>query len=252
MSKNLLSMVFVICCFNSAFAFNADSLVTAGNTAYVNGDFQMAAEKWQIVIDSGYAAAELYFNLGNSYYRMNNFAKAIINYERALLIDPSNKDINFNLDLANAHVVDKIDVIPEFFLKKWIENAARLTSTNNWAIYSITTFVLFLIFLSIYLFSSKIFSKKIAFYLSIILLIISITTFTFSSMRKKMIVERNTAIIMSPSVTVKSSPNEYGTNLFILHEGTKVETVDSVGTWNEIKISNGNKGWIHKSALERI
>ena len=252
MFKKFLFIFIAACSFGTAFAFKPDSLVEAGNKHYVSNDFMKAAQNWQTVIDSGYAAPELYYNLGNSYYKMNNYARAILNYERALLLAPNNKDIKFNLKLANAHVVDKIDNIPDFFLKRWIHNLTKIFTSNNWAIISIAAFMLFLVLFIMYLFSSKLWIKQFTFYFFIISFIISVTAFIFSSRRKKMIVERNSAIIMAPSVTVKSSPNEYGTNLFVLHEGTKVVTVDSVGVWNEIKISNGNKGWVKNSTFERI
>ena len=236
----------------SAFGFKADSVVQAGNLYYVNNDYQKAADSYQLVLDSGYVAAELYFNLGNAYYRMNNYALAILNYERALLLAPSDKDIKFNLQLANAHVVDKIDVIPEFFLKRWILKVIGFTSSNIWAIISMSAFIVFMMLFLIYLFTAKMFLKQFSFYLLILFFVISAACFVFSRSRQQMIMMRNGAIIVAPSVTAKSSPDEYGTNLFILHEGTKVEVVDSIGKWNEIKISNGNKGWVKSSAFELI
>jgi tetratricopeptide (TPR) repeat protein len=238
--------------FLSVFAFDADSLVLAGNRYYVSGDYQKAADTYQLVIDSGFVAPELYFNLGNAYFKMNNYALAILNYERALLLAPSNKDIRFNLELANAHVVDKIDIIPEFFLTRWLRNLIKITTSNTWAILSMSAFVLFLVLLITYFFSVKRLIRQISFYMFILSIIISAISFVFSARNIKMLEERQSAIIIAPSVTAKSSPNEYGTNLFILHEGTKVEVTDSVDRWNEIKISNGNKGWIQSSTFERI
>jgi len=252
MNQRILLIIIIINLFCPVFAFNPDSLVQAGNRYYVSNDYQKAADIYQLVIDSGFAAPELYFNLGNSYYRMNNYALAILNYERALLLAPANKDIKFNLELANAHVVDKIDIIPEFFLKRWLRDLTKIATSNTWAILSMSAFILFLILLMTYLFSAKRLMKQLSFYTFIISFMISVICFVFSAQRRKMLTERQHAIILAPSVTAKSSPDEYGTNLFILHEGTKVEVVDSVDLWNEIRISNGNKGWIQKSAFERI
>ena len=252
MNQRILLIIIIINLFCPVFAFNPDSLVQAGNRYYVSNDYQKAANIYQLVIDSGFAAPELYFNLGNSYYRMNNYALAILNYERALLLAPANKDIKFNLELANAHVVDKIDIIPEFFLKRWLRDLTKIATSNTWAIISMSAFILFLILLMTYLFSAKRLMKQLSFYTFIFSFMISVICFVFSAQRRKMLTERQHAIIVAPSVTAKSSPDEYGTNLFILHEGTKVEVVDSVDPWNEIKISNGNKGWIQKSAFERI
>jgi tetratricopeptide (TPR) repeat protein len=252
MRKKILLVILHINLFLSVFATDADSLVQAGNRYYVNNDYQKAADTYQMVIDSGFAAPELYFNLGNSYYKMNNYARAILYYERALLLAPANKDIKFNLELANMHVVDKIDVIPEFFVKRWLRNLAKTVTSNTWAVISMLTFGLFLILLAFYLFSSARLVKQLSFYMFILSFFISVVCYIFSAQRKNMLEERQAAIIIAPSVTAKSSPDEYGTNLFILHEGTKVQVTDSIDRWNEIKISNGNKGWIQKSTFERI
>lgn len=252
MNKRILLVIIHINLFLSVFAVDADSLIQAGNRYYVSNDYQKAADIYQLVVDSGFIAPELYFNLGNAYYKMNNYARAILNYERALLLAPANKDIKFNLELANMHVVDKIDVIPEFFVKRWLRNLTKTATTNTWAVISMLTFGLFLILLAFYLFSSGRLVKQLSFYMFILSFIISVTCYVFSAQRKNMLEERQAAIIIAPSVTAKSSPDEYGTNLFILHEGTKVEVTDSIDRWNEIKISNGNKGWIQKSTFERI
>lgn len=252
MNQRVLLILTVLNLSFPVMAINPDSLVQAGNRYYVSNDYQKAADTYQMVIDSGFTAPELYFNLGNAYYRMNNYALAILNYERALLLAPSNKDIKFNLELANAHVVDKIDVIPEFFLKRWLRNLTRIATSNTWAVSSMAAFMLFLIFLMTYLFSTKRLIKQLCFYTFIILFGLSVICFIFSAQRKEMLIQRQNAIIVAPSVTAKSSPDEYGTSLFILHEGIKVEVVDSIDLWNEIKISNGNKGWVKKSAFERI
>ncbi|MBN2214246.1 MAG: tetratricopeptide repeat protein [Bacteroidales bacterium] len=252
MKKRILIVIAAVNLFLPVFAFDADSLVQTGNKYYVSNDYQKAADAYHTVIDSGFVAAELYFNLGNAYYKMNNHALAILNYERALLLAPSDKDIRFNLELANAHVVDKIDIIPEFFVKRWLKDLVKIATSNTWAILSMSAFILFLVLLITYLFSSKRFVKQLSFYLFILSFTGSVFCFIFSAQRMKMLEERQSAIIIAPSVTAKSSPNEYGTNLFILHEGTKVEVTDSVGFWNEIRISNGNKGWIQKQTFERI
>ncbi len=229
-----------------------DSLIRVANQAYAANDYSMAAKIYQSVIDSGYGSSGAYYNLGNTYYRMNDYAHAILNYERALLLDPTDKDIRFNLDLANAHTVDKIDTIPEFFLKRWLNRLLILFNTNTWAVISMTAFILLLVFLLVFLFSGKMVLKQTFFYAFLLLILVSAAGFYFSAQSRKNLIDNNFAIIMSPSVTAKSSPDEYGTNLFILHEGTKVEVADSISNWSEIKISNGNKGWVENPAFEKI
>ncbi|MFO7658432.1 MAG: tetratricopeptide repeat protein [Bacteroidales bacterium] len=252
MLKIFMSGLVLFFLLNPVVAFDTNSMLQTGNTHYVNNDFRRAADTWQQVADSGFVAPELFFNLGNAYYKMNNYAVAILNYERALLLDPGNKDARYNLEIANAHVVDKIEPIPHFFFKRWAENMVKATTSNNWAVLSIVAFILFIILLMAYLFTRKAAIKKLTFYLALFFMLFSVASFVSAARRKKMMVERNYAIIIAPSVTVKSSPNEYGTNLFILHEGTKVETADHIGDWFEIKISNGNKGWVPAASFERI
>jgi tetratricopeptide (TPR) repeat protein len=246
-------MIFILLnSFISCFAFKPDSLVKIGNNLYANGQYFQAINTYEQVLDSGFEASELYFNLGNAYYKLNNIALAILNYERAKILNPYDEDIKHNLAIANAYVVDKIDIIPEFFLKNWIKKIVNYTNSDNWAIMSISAFILFLLLFLIYLFSPGIELKKLSFWLGMLVFFISVSTFYFSIKRKQFLTLKNSAIILTPTVTAKSSPFESGINLFIIHEGTKVSIEDSIDVWNEIKLSDGKKGWIKKSDLIKI
>ena len=234
------------------FGFQPDSLVKTGNNLYAKGQYYHAINVYEQVVDSGYEASELYFNLGNAYYKVNNIALAILNYERAKKLNPRDGDITHNLAIANAHVVDKIDIIPEFFLKNWITNIVNITGSDIWAIISISSFILFLLLFLIYLFSGRIGIKKLSFWLGILIFFISISSF-YSSLRRKVILTlHNSAIIITPTVTAKSSPAETGVDLFVIHEGSRVKIVDSIDIWNEIKLSDGKRGWIRKIDLIEI
>ena len=204
------------------------------------------------MVDSVGVSPEIYYNLGNSYYKLKNYPKAIINYERALLLSPGDEDVKFNLDMARANIVDKIDVVDRSFISIWFESIRNRASSDSWAVIAIVSFILFLIGIFFYIFSKHIILKKIGFFGGAILLLISIYANVVSYKQQQKILERNTAIIISPSVTIKSSPSESGTELFILHEGTKVRVTDKVGEWSEIKIDDGNSGWIKASAMEII
>jgi tetratricopeptide (TPR) repeat protein len=231
---------------------NPDSLIKHGNTDYMQGNYDAAIKAYKSVIDQGYEAAELYYNLGNAYFKLHDIPHAILNYERARILDPTNEDINFNLEKARTYVVDKIDAVPEFIIYKWFRTLINMTTSNSWAIIGFVAFVVLLLFLLIYFFTRNITMKRLSFWSSILFLVISLITLSFSNKRKQYMKNNNGAVIMSPTVTVKGSPNDSGTNLFILHEGTTVNVTDSLGDWNEIKIRNGNQGWILKSDLERI
>jgi tetratricopeptide (TPR) repeat protein len=250
--KLLLNIIILSFIFSFSFAFKPDSLIKNGNKLYAKGLYELAIDAYEQVVDSGYQASELYYNLGNAYYKSNNIPYAILNFERAKLLDPFDDDIKHNLALANAYVVDKIDAIPEFFLKKWIRNCANITSSDSWAKFSVSAFVIFLLFFLGYLFFYRPGLKKLSFWLAILLFFVSLSTFYFSLKRKQILTLNNSAVIITPTLTVKSSPNEEGNDLFIIHEGTVVYIEDSINDWNQIKISDGNKGWIKKTYLVKI
>jgi tetratricopeptide (TPR) repeat protein len=252
MMRFYLSIILIFLLVPELLGFQPDSLIKSGNNHYAKGAYNLAIKDYDQVIDSGYEAAELYFNIGNAWYKLNNITYAILNYERAKLLDPFDKDIRHNLALANAHVVDKIDIIPEFFLKRWIRYFTNLTTSNIWAICSVTAFILFLFFMAVFLFSSAPGLKKASFWLAVIVIIISLSSFYFSFRRMQILTLENRAVILAPTLTVKSSPDEEGKNLFILHEGTIVNVEDSINNWNRIKISDGNSGWVKKSDIVKI
>jgi len=224
----------------------------SANQAYINGDYARAINQYEMILEQGYESAALYYNLGNAYYKQNIIDQAILNYERALLLKPHDEDIKYNLEMANRLTVDRIEKLPEFFLDVWIRNCMNWFSSNHWAIISISAFVLALIFISIYLYTRKYGVKKFSFWLGLIFILITILALIFAYQQKKKIIVKDTAIVMSPSVTVKSSPDVSGTDLFVIHEGTKVWLQDKVGDWKEIKLSDGSKGWLRAEDIEEI
>ena len=229
-----------------------DSLYAKGNQLYSDGNFEEAVQTWEELTESGYIAAAIYYNLGNAYFKSNKIAPAILNYERAKILAPHNKDINYNLELARTYVVDKIDELTEVFYLRWYKNIVQRFSSNTWAIITIIAFVIFLILFSVYLYAKSYLSKKVAFWLSILLLFIWLCVFSFFWSGNKLVTEHNKAIVFSPSVTVLSSPDESGTELFLIHEGTKVTVVDELNEWTEILLSSGTKGWLLNSSIEKI
>jgi len=233
-------------------AQEADSLFQKGNELYANARYQDAIEIYENLMSLGYESPELFLNTGNSYYKQNIIARAILNYEKALLLEPNNNDIKYNLELANRLVIDKIEVLPVFFIKGWIRSVRNLFSSDIWAIISLSAFAIALIFISIFLYSRNFGLKKISFWLGFFIVLLSAISFIFSNQQKQRILSGNTAIVMNPSVTVKSSPDTSGTDLFVIHEGTKVSIADQISDWKEIKLSDGSKGWLKTEDLEVI
>lgn len=223
------------------------------DSAYINNDFANAVYLYEQILASQGESADIYYNLGNSYYKMDNIAKAIVNYEKALVLNPGNGDIRFNLELAQSKTVDKVTPMSEVFLMTWIKDLTNTMSEKGWAQTGITTFILMLLCLAVYFFSKKIALKKIGFIAACCLLLVCIVANVFASSQKSEAQSHGSAIIMAPSVTVKSTPNESGTDLFILHEGHKVNIKDNtMREWKEIQLEDGNAGWVPSSVIEII
>ena len=229
-----------------------DSLYISANRFYSEGRFAQAASLYESLISSGYAAPEVYFNLGNACFKMRQIGKAILNFERAYRLRPFDEDVRFNLQLARTYAIDKIESLPEFFLTAWWRAFRSLMDSDHWMILSIVFFIVSLLLILFFLFSARVNHKKIFFFLSILFLLGAIIAGISGYHRSKEFHAQNEGIVMVPSATVKSSPDAGSSDLFVLHEGTKVRIEDAVGQWVEVRIANGNKGWIEFSNLEII
>jgi tetratricopeptide (TPR) repeat protein len=249
--KKLVLIIFVLLSIAS-FADDNASLVEKGNKAYTGKFYQQAIDCYLKVIASGYEAPELYYNLGNAYFKTEDYASAILYFEKAKKLKPGDEDINFNLKVANTKITDKIDDIPDFFLIRWYNGIANLLSFNTWAIIGIIMLVIFFGILSLYLFSKILRIRKIGFWTALACLFITMMFFVFAQTQYSSINSTTKAIIFSPSVTAKSSPDANSTDLFVIHEGTKVKVIDTVGEWSEIKIANGSVGWVNTSVFKII
>lgn len=250
--KKLLFFIISIFSVVNVCGQGADEQLVIANKFYTEGKYQEAVLAYENIIKSGSESSELYYNMGNAYYKQNIIAKAILNYEKALKLAPNNKDVKYNLELCNRLVVDQIEVLPIFFLTKWIRNTRNLFSSDFWALISISAFGIALLFISFYLYSKGIAFKKLSFWLGFVTLLVSFGSYLFSGQQKNQITEGGSAIIMSSSVTVKSSPDASGTDLFVIHEGTKVSIEDKLSDWKEVKLSDGSKGWLKTADIEII
>lgn len=229
-----------------------DQLKIQADSAYMSEDFSTAIQFYELILEQG-EAAEIYYNLGNSYYKADNIAKAILNYERALLLKPGNGDIRANLEIARSKTIDKVEETPDIFFIGWIKSLINSTSVDVWAKWAIVFFLLLIASLYFFFFSKQVLMKKIGFISGIVFLLFMVCANSFASYQKKILLNRDTAIIINPSVTVRSTPNENGTNLFILHEGGKVKIKDnSMKAWKEIVLEDGKVGWVMASDLEVI
>ena len=227
--------------------------VADADSAYIQGDYLTAIGLYEWIAENQGVNATLYMNLGNCWLKRDEVAKAILYYERAYLLDPSDSDIRFNLELARTKTVDKVNPVNELFIVVWFKKLLAMLDVNEWAVLTVILFAVAILLVGVFLFSKKTGMRKLSFSFSAFFLLLSILSFIFATTQMGNIKERDTAIIMSPSVTVKSTPSSAGTDLFIIHEGRKVKILDStMKEWVEIRLEDGNTGWIPINALEII
>ncbi len=222
------------------------------DSAYIRGQYQQAIKDYEMLLKQG-ASADLYYNLGNAYYRSENITRAVLNYERALLLSPGDRDVRFNLQIARAKTIDKIVPESEMFFFTWYRSLVSLMSVDAWAWTALIALALLIVLLLVYLFSERIWLRKIGFFGGFVLLILFALSNLFAWQQKQDLLFRKGAIVISPSVTVKSTPAKNGTDLFILHEGTKVSITDgTMKGWMGIRIADGKEGWIESNMIEEI
>jgi tetratricopeptide (TPR) repeat protein len=226
--------------------------VIKANKAYSAGSYTVAAELYQKVADAGYSSPELFYNMGNTYFKLNDFAHAILWYERARRIDPGNEDVNFNLNVANTKISDKIEPLPELFYKRWFNALVQVFSVDAWATIGVCVFIAGLLGLVLYLSSRVLILRKFGFWAAVCLFFLSLVTISLAWTGYHFTLSTSEAVVFAPTITVKSSPDEKSTDLFVLHEGTKVRLMDNISGWYEIRIANGSVGWLPQSALEKI
>ena len=229
-----------------------DATKAEGDSAYMKNDYASAIQIYEALLNRG-EAADIYYNLGNSYYKAGDIAKAILNYERALLLQPGNGDIRANLEIARSKTVDKVEPVPEIFFVSWTKSLINSMSVDSWAVCGVVCFILLIVSLYLFIFSKQIVLKKAGFISGIVFLAVTILANVFANQQKDELTNRNSAIVINPSVTVRSTPSESGPSLFILHEGHKVGVKDgSMKDWKEIRLEDGKVGWVPASAIEII
>lgn len=230
-----------------------DSLWTSANEAYAQGLWADAADGYEMITDMGLESAPLYCNIGNAYYKDGNIPKAILNYERALKLDPSYEDAAVNLELMNSMIQDRIDPVPPFFLTKWFKDISYLMPSNAWAVIAVVLFALTLGLFLLFLLAPTVAGRRTGFFTGIATLVFMAFAFSFSVSQKNEYMNADKAIVMRPVTSVKSSPSSESTkDLFVLHEGTKVRVLDTVGSWNNIELADGRQGWLPAADLELI
>ena len=228
------------------------NLLQQANELYAQGEYLQAANLYERILQEQGVAPELFFNLGNAYFKSHETARAILNYERALRLNPRFSDARYNLELAQLRVLDNIALAETFFLRRWINKLISNYTSNQWFYFSWTMFIIGLIGVLFFIFGRSRTLRKISFIKTVTILAISAITLTFAAVRKNQFQNQNDAIVMIGVIPVKSSPDRSGTDLFELREGTKVRIRTTLGDWAEIMIGDGRIGWVERRQIEEI
>jgi hypothetical protein len=233
-------------------ADSAKTLFEIANDNYNKGEYEQSIALYDSLLSNSVESAELYYNLGNAWYKLDEIPKAILYYEKAKKIEPNNADIIYNLNLANTKIADRIEVVPVFFLKTWWFNMLNTFNEKQWTIINISMFLVFLVFIIILLTTKKPSLKKLSFSFAIIFIILSFVSGLIGYRSYQIKTKHSTAIIFTPTVNIKSAPDDKSSTIFILHQGTKVKLLDETPNWQKVKIGNGSEGWLLKDDFEVI
>lgn len=231
---------------------SAEQLWARANEAYNGGNYAEALADYEVILAQGKHSAALYYNTANAYFKMGQLGRAILYYNRAQRLSPADEDIRHNLEYAESLTKDSIEEIPEFILTTWVRAVRGVMSSTAWTVVSLVLLSVALAMALMFLLSQRIAWRKVGFYVMTIAAVLFVATTLFAISERREIVNSREAIIMNSAVSIKSSPDRAATELFVLHEGTKVFVGEVLGGWAEVRISDGRKGWIEESRIEKI
>ena len=229
-----------------------NSLFEQGNTLYNDGKYAEAIEKYEAILDTKNHSAELYYNLANAHYKLNNVAPSIYYFEKALLLNPDDSEIKNNIAFARNMTVDAIDTVPEVGFSRVIKNAINWLSFDSWSKLAVACVSLFVILFLIYYFAYTSYRKRIAFLTSMLSLIIALVSVVMAFQKYSLEASDNPAIVFSQESIAKTEPNLRSEEAFRLHEGTKVQVLEEVKSWSKIKIADGTTAWIASEDIKLL
>ena len=245
-------LLFLLFIFKSEGATNPVQLFTDANKAYRAGRYEIAEAKLEELLKGGHKTAAVFFNLGNCYYKQQDFSHAIINYERAKRMNPLDDDVQYNLKLAYNNTVDKIEPIPQLFYQRWWDIFLNIYSPSGWSWLAIIILWISIGIGAWYLYATTIQTRKRTFLSGSLALVLALFLFFVASCSNKRLNHDKAAIVVEPTAYVRSSPDVKSTNLFMLHAGTRIEIVDQQPGWKQVRIANGNTGWMDEKQVEAI
>ena len=225
---------------------------TRAGELYGSGDYSGAAAIYRQLYDEGYRSEDLLFNAGNAFFKSGDNASAIVFYERAKLFAPADEDVDYNLQIARSRITDRFETVPQLFFVKWFDFLSLLASTNVWAVAALAMFVAALILVLIFLTKSRARGRLLSFWLFLAALVLSVFMILLAIRNNSLVNNSNRAVITCSIVTGRSAPGETGNELFVLHSGTTVTIEQELGSFLEVRLPDGNKGWIRSDCMEKI
>jgi len=242
----------VIGCFNLLGFAQNDQIFEQANALYNDGKYAESIDKYQSILKSDVHSSELYFNLANANYKLNNIALSVYYYEKALLLNPNDSEIQSNLAFAQNMTIDAIDKVPQVGFSRIINNTVNTFSTDTWAKIAVASVILFALLFLMYHFSYTTSRKRIAFVMSIVSLFIAGLSVAMAFQKKNLDKKNNPAIVFAQESRVKSEANKTSEEVFRLHEGTKVQVLETYEDWNKIRLSDNSTGWIPSKDLKLL
>lgn len=248
-----ITAVFIFALFlgshGAAYAQSAAELYNQATQSYKIKQFHEAAEGYEKLIAQGYKKPEVYYNLGNCYFKLDSLGKSLLNYERALKLSPKDEDVLYNLKLARSKVIDNIQPVPQLGIITWWNNFRSIYTSTSWGVSALVLVWIAILVFAVSLFTGR---RRIFNIIAVSFLLLSFISLALGIRQQREEVRSNTAIIMVPSSYVKSAPDITASDLFMIHEGTRLEVLDQVGEWNKIRLEDGKVGWMEKDKFEKI
>ncbi len=249
MKKTLLVLGFLVF---TGFGLAAQGTFSDAVAAYKAGNYQLAIEKYDSVLKSGQTSPDIYYNLGNAYYKQGKLGFAILNYERGIRLAPGDDDIAFNLKLARAKLLDRIDQTPQFFLYKWVNSILSLFSTDGWTIVVFVVLVTFATFAILFLLSGTSSRRKLYALIELPVIVLLVLCSVLLFIRYQADTRKDFGVIITQVTGAKVAPNQTEKDAFVVHEGLKVKVEETEDLWYKIRLDDGKVGWVTKNSIELI
>lgn len=251
MKQHILPLLFLLLSLPAA-AESGSAPFQQGCQAYGQGHYDQAIAAWQSLLDGGQESGALYYNLGNAYYRQDDYAHAVLCYERAQRLMPRDRDTRENLALAYSKTEDHVQPMPRFFLASWWQGLLGLFSPRGWMWAALIVLAVTCAALSLFFLSRGFALRKSSFIASIVLGVFTLFSFLCVALSARQVSSHPEAVVMAPMTVAKSSPDQGGVDKFVLHEGTHLRLSDTDGGWTKVYIDDGNSGWLPNGDFETI